>query len=119
MIKFSILLVILVLTFSCSAPINYINNLPGTSGLEQKGDFNVKANMGADWRVLDDVYDLDMAWSPVKSLGVKTHLTGKGSSNYFSRLVYRDISLVYYKDLKNGMQFELVGGSRSRTDKKC
>lgn len=103
-----------VLFWSCQAPIAYVNSLPGSSQLKQKGDLNAKANLGADWRISDRIYDFDLAWSPINKVGIRTHITTigihKNPESYFEKLLYKDFALVYYDKKSKNLGYELIIG---------
>ncbi len=90
------ILVVCIICVSCRAPISYINNLPQPSLLEKQGDLNLKANLGADARILHSIIDLDAAVSPLDHWGIRAHLTGKMSSKYYSEIGYRELGVIYY-----------------------
>ncbi|MEO9485697.1 MAG: hypothetical protein ABJG47_19735 [Ekhidna sp.] len=103
-------LIILIAFTSCAVPVSYVNNIPRSSGLEEKGDVLLNANVGSDARARDKNFQLGMAWSPVQHFGLAIEYSGHLRLDDMSHdeLYFYSGSLIYYRPLSNGATIEFL-----------
>lgn len=110
-------LVTLAILSSCAAPISYINNLPKSSGLQEKGDVIVGVNLGSDVTRRDKMIQARAAWSPIQNFGFDLEYTGhlklEGKNERLDKIQLIEGSLIYYQPVngKSGVEFKISMGS--------
>lgn len=99
---------------SCRAPMSYINSVPESSLLEEKGDFNVKFSSGADFTFEEKTFLISSNWAPHQNFGISWETSflhhNKSNSSFFSYLKAWNIGLVYFKKLDSKSGYEIKSG---------
>jgi hypothetical protein len=99
---------------SCSTPRSYVNVAPASSLLEKKGDLNLKANVGSDFKFEEKTFDFSSAWSPIENWGIAVNQTlllrSKTNQSFYSRFENKSIRLVNYQSLNDEVMLELATG---------
>ena len=110
-------LAFIVISLSCSAPISYVNNVPRTSMLEEKGDVYLKANLGPDPRGRAQIIQFGGAWSPIQHFGLdieySTRMNLFGRDDSYDKIRAFDGHLVYFIpfDNESNLEFKLGYGT--------
>lgn len=102
---------LLCLLASCRAPMSYVNSVPTSSLLEEKGDFNVQAGLGADYTFSDKTFDVAANWALAEQCGITWQTTFLHKDGYdktfFDDLYSWNFGLVYYQKKSSVEGFEL------------